>query len=68
MLVLTRRPQKPCGAGLDEIVVHTPQGETIRVVILSRDGNAIRVGIDAPRDFTILRGEINISNTTGQQP
>ena len=33
-------------------------GEGIRVVVLACDRGGVRLGIDAPADVTILRGEI----------
>jgi carbon storage regulator CsrA len=47
MLVLTRK--------LGEKVVI---GNNITVTILSVDGGRVRVGIDAPDDIRILRGEL----------
>ena len=48
MLVLTRRP--------NETIVLPGPGVTMRV--LSVKNNAVRVGIDAPADVTVLRGEV----------
>ena len=47
MLVLGRRPGEWIEVGQD-ITIHV-----IRI-----DGNQVRIGIDAPRDIQILRGEI----------
>ena len=47
MLVLTRKPQER---------VHV--GNNITLTIVSVKGNAVRIGIDAPQDVRILRGEI----------
>jgi carbon storage regulator len=33
-------------------------GDGIKVTILARQGNQIRIGIDAPLDLTILREEL----------
>lgn len=54
MLILTRHPQ-------DEILLHLPGGETIRVVYLNRSGNAVRIGIDAPQSIVIMRSEISVN-------
>jgi carbon storage regulator CsrA len=48
MLVLTRRP--------DETIVLPGPGVTVRV--LSTKNNAVRIGIEAPPDVTVLRGEV----------
>jgi carbon storage regulator len=47
MLVLTRRPG-------ETILI----GDDIEITVLAVDGNQIRVGIDAPEDVKILRGEL----------
>jgi len=48
MLVLSRR----CG----EVVVI---GETIRVTVLSVQGNKVRIGIDAPPSISVNRQEVH---------
>lgn len=47
MLVLTRQTE-------DEIVI----GPNIRVRVLSVSGNQVRLGIEAPPEVSIFRGEI----------
>ncbi len=47
MLVLSRKPEQ-------EIYI----GENIKITVLRVKGNTIRLGIDAPRDVHVLRGEI----------
>jgi carbon storage regulator len=47
MLILSRRTG-------DAIVI----GGNIRVVVLATDRGGVRIGIDAPPEVTILRGEI----------
>ena len=47
MLVLTRRTG-------ETILI----GDDIEITVLVVDGNQIRVGIDAPEDVRILRGEL----------
>jgi len=47
MLVLTRKENEKIKIG-DEVVV----------TILSVEGNSIKIGIDAPREITILRMEV----------
>ena len=48
MLVLTRKA--------DEVIKIS---ENIYVSILSVKGSSVRIGIDAPDDVTIVRGELN---------
>jgi len=47
MLVLTRKPG-------EKVVI----GNNITVTILAIEGGRVRVGIDAPDDIRILRGEL----------
>jgi carbon storage regulator len=47
MLILGRKPG-------DSILI----GDGIRVVVLACDRGGVRLGIEAPSDVTILRGEI----------
>ncbi|MFY9277976.1 MAG: carbon storage regulator CsrA [Caldicoprobacterales bacterium] len=49
MLVLTRKK--------DESIMI---GHGIEVVILGIDGDKVRIGIEAPRDVTILRKEVYV--------
>lgn len=60
MLVLTRKKNQ-------EIMV----GDSIRITILETAGDTVKIGINAPKDVTILRGELyqavkesNVSATT----
>ncbi len=55
MLVLTRKTQQ-------QIQI----GENIVITILHVKGQAVRVGIEAPRDVRVIRGEINDKATDGQ--
>src|SRR4051812_1479498 len=55
MLVLTRKLQQ-------QIMI----GEQITVTILRVKGNTVRVGIQAPRDVRVVRGELP-KEPTGQQ-
>ncbi len=47
MLVLTRKLQ-------DQIRI----GENITITILRVKGNTVRIGLDAPRDVRVMRGEL----------
>lgn len=47
MLVLTRKPQEQ---------IHI--GDNITISVLKLKGNTVRIGIQAPRDVRVLRGEL----------
>jgi carbon storage regulator CsrA len=49
MLVLSRRPRETIRIGAD-----------ITLTIIEIQGNHVRVGIEAPRQHKILRGELNV--------
>jgi carbon storage regulator len=51
MLVLSRKEGK-------SVVMVLPSGEKITIVINSISGNRTSLGIDAPRDVKIIRGEL----------
>jgi len=51
MLVLSRK--------LDQDIII---GDNIRIRILKIKGNTIRLGVEAPRDVKVLRGELPSSN------
>ena len=48
MLVLSRKQQQ-------EILI----GDEIKITVLKVKGNTVRLGIDAPRDVHVIRGELN---------
>ena len=48
MLVLSRKQNQ-------EIVI----GDGIKITVLKIKGNTIRLGIDAPRDVKVIRGELS---------
>ncbi len=50
MLVLSRKRQEEIVLQLDE--------QTIRVRVVSIDGNRVRLGIEADKDVKILRAEL----------
>lgn len=47
MLVLSRKQQQ-------EIVI----GENVKITVLKIKGNTVRLGIEAPRDIKVIRGEL----------
>jgi carbon storage regulator CsrA len=47
MLILSRKPA-------EEILI----GDEIKITLIRVRGNSVRIGIDAPRDVRVLRGEI----------
>ena len=51
MLILTRRVG-------ESIIIETPAGERITVVVLGVKGNQVRIGTDAPDDISIMREEL----------
>lgn len=53
MLVLTRKSQ-------EKIQI----GENITITILRVKGQAVRVGIDAPRDVRVIRSELPLNEQT----
>lgn len=51
MLVLTRQEQ-------EEIVIVTPGGERIVLVLCSIRGDKVRIGVDAPTSYAVHRREV----------
>ena len=47
MLVLTRKKNESIMLGVD-----------IKITVLEINGESIKIGIDAPKELTVLRGEI----------
>ncbi len=41
-------------------------GDDIRITIVAVNGKNVRVGIDAPRDVTVLRAELERRDDSGQ--
>lgn len=56
MLILTRKP--------DETLVIN---ESIRVRVMSVNGNQVRIGIDAPKDIEVDREEIFLAKQKGRK-
>ena len=52
MLILTRRPG-------EALIIETPAGELIEIIVLEVRGNQVRLGTDAPDDIAIVREELN---------
>jgi len=51
MLILSRKKE-------ETIVVTLPDGTEISIMIVDLRGDRVRLGIEAPKDFKILRKEI----------
>lgn len=51
MITITRRIG-------ESIIIETPAGEQMRVMVLSVDGIQVRLGIEAPAEVTVLREEL----------
>lgn len=47
MLVLSRKTQ-------EQIII----GDNVKITLLRIDGNKVRIGIDAPREVRVIRGEL----------
>ena len=56
MLVLSRKLNQ-------EIVI----GDDIKITVLKIKGNTIRLGIDAPRDVKVIRGELAVESEVNQE-
>ena len=54
MLVLSRKKD-------EQIVLKGPNMEDIRITIVRIDHNKVRVGIDAEKEITVLRSELELS-------
>jgi carbon storage regulator CsrA len=50
MLVLSRRLS-------ESVVITTPSGERIRVIINRVDGKVVKLAIEAPKDYSVSREE-----------
>ena len=57
MLVLTRKMQETIKIG-DEVTIH----------ILRVKGNTVRLGIDAPREIRVMRGELADKDSAVREP
>lgn len=57
MLVLTRK-------SLESICI----GDDILVTVIEVRGNRVRIGIQAPKDVQVYRGELRISTEEEQEP
>lgn len=56
MLVLTRKPN-------EQIMI----GDQVTITVTRIKGNTIQLGIDAPKDVKILRGELACRNSRGER-
>lgn len=43
-------------------------GDNIRITIVAVNGKNVRVGIEAPREVTVLRAELEKREDSGEQP
>ena len=59
MLVLTRRRG-------EWVHLLCPDGTEIRLVVVSAEGGAIRLGFDAPREVVIARAEVDPRTRAGR--
>ncbi len=57
MLVLTRKPQEKIRIGND-----------ITITVIKTKGKTVRLGIEAPSDVTVLRGELEFDLEDHKQP
>ena len=57
MLVLSRKQNQ-------EIII----GDNIKITILKTKGNTVRIGIDAPRDVSVRRGELPKKENVAIEP
>ena len=51
MLVLSRRPE-------ESLIITTPDGVRIEVIVTKISGGKAWIGIDAPTNFAVHRGEV----------
>jgi carbon storage regulator len=51
MLILTRRPD-------ESLVMTTPKGEQVEVIVLGVKGNQVSLGIVADKSINIVRSEL----------
>ncbi|HEY1189890.1 MAG TPA: carbon storage regulator [Gemmata sp.] len=60
MLVLTRKVG-------EKITIRTPDGAVIEIMLTNIDGKKARIGIEAPREFAIVRNEL-LPNSSPPEP
>jgi carbon storage regulator len=56
MLILSRKRN-------ERIILHLPD-QTIAIVVVAVQGNKVRLGVEAPRDVTVLREELAVEHGT----
>lgn len=56
MLVLTRKTD-------EQILI----GDNIKITLIRVRGNSVRIGIDAPRDVRIVRGELEVFDSKAEE-
>lgn len=58
MLVVTRRDREDKSAPPETIVLRLPDGRLVTVSLQGVDRNKALIGVDAPDDIGVLRGEL----------
>lgn len=51
MLILARRPD-------EKLTIYTPDGDHIQILITEARQGLVRLGIEAPPDYVVLRDEL----------
>ena len=51
MLILARRPD-------EKLTIYTPDGDYIQILITEARQGLVRLGIEAPPDYVVLRDEL----------
>ena len=63
MLVLTRIPKTQTRRTVQDTITI---GDDIKITIVQVVGQKVRIGIEAPREMIVLRGELNQSPESSQ--
>jgi len=61
MLVVSRKLNERIG-------IHLPDGRVIVITLCKTESNQARIGIDAPKEFTVLREELEPGNQPPAAP
>jgi len=57
MLILARRPD-------EKLTIYTPDGDYIHILVTEVRQGQVRLGIEAPPDYVVLRDELVDTETT----